>query len=316
MGVLAVYYRPFGSWVAIPTPYDEGGKIRFDTFADLIEFHVRHGTSALLVMGSCGEVTLLTTEERRQIIREVSLLAKGRLPVFFGTACPTTDETAELSRYAEKCGADGVVLTVPPYLNAPQEAVYEHLRAVMESVRIPVATYNNPARVVVNIEPATIARLAEQFDHYVADKEAVPNSSQLIRVLELTRGRLHVLCCDYPGYAIVLTNLAMGGHGTANIAGNIIPEEMAEISRPWACWDDVVRTRRLYFRFLPLLRELYSVTNPVYVKAALRILGFKVGRCRRPLPEIAHEKAVALTRLMDELGILAKYSVCGGGGGK
>lgn len=303
-----MYYKPVGSWVAIPTPYDDAGRVDFDVFSQLIDFHARHKTSALLVTGSAGEVTLLSLGERRQIIRTLAAQAAERLAVFFGTGCATTRDTVELSQYAERCHADGVVLTVPPYLNAPQEAVYRHFETVMDAVRIPVGLYNNPARVVVNVEPATIARLAERFDHFVVDKEAMAENSQLIEVMELCKGRLHILCCDYPAYSIVLTTLAMGGHGTANIGGNLIPEEMATISRPWTRWDEVTASREMYFRYLPLLRLLYTVTNPVMIKAGLRILGFKVGGCRRPLPDILPEKAVELERLMREAGIVDKYA--------
>ena len=114
--------EPVGSWVAIPTPFSEDEAINFEVFERLVAFHAGNGSSALLVMGSCGEATLLTAEERRRVIDIIAPFADGKIPVYFGTTCPSTRESIALTRYAEEMGADGVVLTVPPYVTPPQEA--------------------------------------------------------------------------------------------------------------------------------------------------------------------------------------------------
>lgn len=120
-------YKPTGSCVAIPTPFNESGFIDWKGFEILIDHHVAHGTSSLLVMGSIGEVTLLSEIERREIVRRVSKYAKGKLPVFFGSTFPTTEETIKFSQYAETEGADGLVFNAPPYLLLPQESLAEYL---------------------------------------------------------------------------------------------------------------------------------------------------------------------------------------------
>lgn len=296
--------HPTGSWVALVTPFTERGEVDFAGFERLIDFQVEHGTSGLLIMGSTGEPTLLTPEERREILDRVCAYAKGKIPVFAGTTCGSTRETIELSRYAEQAGADGLLLLVPAYATPPQDGVYLHFRAVAEAVNIPVAIYNNPSRVGVNIDPATIIKLAE-IPNIVADKEAMGNISQLVEVLRGTNGRLHLLCCDYPGYGLILPTMALGGHGTANIAGNIIPREMAEMSRPWQSWDDVRRTRELYFKYVPLLSALYSRPNPIAVKAALRLMGLPGGPVRHPLVDMRQLRQ--LDRLLESLGVKAKY---------
>lgn len=296
--------HPTGSWVALVTPFTERGEVDFAGFERLIDFQVEHGTSGLLIMGSTGEPTLLTPEERREILDRVCAYAKGKIPVFAGTTCGSTRETIELSRYAEQAGADGLLLLVPAYATPPQDGVYLHFRAVAEAVNIPVAIYNNPSRVGVNIDPATIIKLAE-IPNIVADKEAMGNISQLVEVLRGTNGRLHLLCCDYPGYGLILPTMALGGHGTANIAGNIIPREMAEMSRPWQSWDDVRRTRELYFKYVPLLSALYSRPNPIAVKAALRLMGLPGGPVRHPLVDMRQLRQ--LDRLLEGLGVKAKY---------
>ncbi len=299
--------KPSGSWVAIPTPFDLGDNVDYEGFYRIIDFHTKHGTSALLVMGSTGETTLLCPDEKRTIIRRVAAYNKSRIPIFFGTTCPTTRETISLSRYAEECGADGVLFVVPPYLRPPQEAVFAFLRDAMQSVSLPTAIYNNPARVAVNIEPLTIKRLADECPNFVADKEAMGSVQQLAEVISLTQGRIHVLCCDYPAYSIAIPTLGLGGHGTANIGGNIIPEEMAEMSRPWKTFEDVETSRQIFFKYYRLVSLLYRVTNPVAVKAAMTILGMPSGKPRPPLPEMEPSRYEELRQVMDELGVIEKY---------
>jgi len=303
--------RPEGSWVAIATPFTEEGEVDFWGFERLVDFHVENGSDGLLLMGSTGEATLLSMEERRAILDRVLAYAKGRIPVFAGTTCSNTKETIGLTEYAARAGADGVLLVVPPYAQPPQEGVYEHFKAVAEAVDIPVALYNNPSRVGVNIDPETIIRLAE-LPNVVADKEAMGDIDQLAKVVMGAGDKINLLCCDYPGYGLILPTLALGGHGTANIAGNIIPQEMAALSRPWRTWEDMERTRRLYFQFLPLLRALYSASNPIAVKAAMRALGLPAGLPRRPLSDLPATKQESLIRLLEELGVREKYGRAGG----
>ncbi|MDP2858964.1 MAG: 4-hydroxy-tetrahydrodipicolinate synthase [Bacillota bacterium] len=299
--------KPSGSWVAIPTPFDAGDSVDYEGFYRIIEFHVKHGTSALLVTGSTGETTLLSMEEKRSIIRRVANYNRSKIPIFFGTTCATTRETISLSRYAEESGADGVLFVVPPYLRPPQEAVFLFLKSAMQSVSVPTAIYNNPARVAVNIDPATIKRLCDECPNFVADKEAMGSVQQLAEVISLTQGRINVLCCDYPAYSIAIPTLGLGGHGTANIGGNIIPEEMAAMSKPWKTFEDVETARRIFFKYYRLVSLLYRVTNPVAVKAAMAILGMPSGKPRLPLPEMEPGRLEELRQVMDELGVIAKY---------
>jgi 4-hydroxy-tetrahydrodipicolinate synthase len=118
-----------------------------------------------------------------------------------------------------------------------------------------------------------------------------------------------LLCCDYPGYGLILPTLALGGHGTANVTGNIIPEEMATLSRPWQSFEDVLRCRELYYRYLPLLEMMYSITSPVPVKTAVGLLGLPAGQVRRPLPDMSSENLQKLDKLLVKLGAQEKYGV-------
>lgn len=300
-------YKPSGSWVAIPTPFDSEGKIDFGGFKTLLDFHIKYGTKQLFVMGSAGEVTLLTPEERKEIVRQVVKMSKGRIPVFFGASFPTTDDTIKFSRFAESEDADGLVFTVPPYLLPPASAVFEHMKKCMSSVKIPVGIYNNPTRVAVNIDPDMIEALAKEVPNYVVHKEAMPRVEQLVEIHRRLGDRLHVLVCDFPSYSIVLPNLALGGHGNANIGGNVIPEEMALMSRPWDSLDKMEECRRLYFRYFPLLKALYWFSNPIVIKAALKLMGLPSGNLRKPYPDLEGAKLAELKEIMSSLGVLDKY---------
>lgn len=299
---------PTGSWVALITPFTQDDAVDIAGFRRLVDFHVAHGTDGLILCGSTGEPSLLSTGEKQLIFEQVVPYAKGKIPILVGTTCGSTAETVELSRYAQQCDADGLLLIVPPYSQPPQEAIYRHFRTVAEAVDLPVAVYNNPSRVGVNIDADTIIRLAE-IPNIVADKEAMANVGQLAAIMRAVGDRLCLMCCDYPGYGIILPTLALGGHGTANVTGNIIPEEMAAMSRPWRSFEDVERTRQLYFRYLPLLSAMYSVSNPVPVKAAVGLLGLPAGHVRPPLPEMSPERLSKLEALLTELGVLGKYAV-------
>lgn len=299
--------RPVGSWVAIPTPFDSKNEVDFEVFKDIVDFHAAHGTAALLAMGSAGETSMLSMEEKQAIIRELTPYAKNKIPIFFGTTCATTEDTIRLSRFAEGEDADGVLFVVPPYITPPDPAVYEFLKAAISSVGIPTAVYNNPSRVGVNIEPDILVRLSEECENFVADKEAMGDVSQIAEVLSRANKRLHVLCCDYPRYSILMPTLALGGHGAANIGGNLIPEEMAAMAKPWTSFEDVKRSRELYFRYLPLLKLVYAVTNPIMVKAGYRILNMRVGIPRKPLPDATPEDFEQLRKTMEKLGVIAKY---------
>jgi len=300
--------EPRGSWVAIPTPFDADGSIRFDVFEHLIAFHAENASCALLVMGSCGEATLLTSEERRAIIRRITRFARGRIAVFFGTTCASTRDTVSLTRYAEGEGADGVVLTVPPYVTPPADAVAEHFITVAKSVALPVALYNNPSRVGVTLAPETIASINQETPNVTIDKEAVADASQIADVLVASARRVRVYCCDYPKYGLIPPTLALGGSGIAGVTGNMAPAEMAEIAQPFGAGTNVEEWRRKYFAILPLMKAMYWFTNPVVVKAGLNLMGFEVGSVRQPLADLRGAKLEQLKTLIAELGLRERYA--------
>jgi 4-hydroxy-tetrahydrodipicolinate synthase len=300
-------YDVEGSWPALVTPFTDGGEVNLEMLRRLVEFHAENGSTGVLLLGSTAEVTLLSGEEKRRIIDEALDAARGKMPVMCGVTAPTTRETIENARYAKDAGADCGLLVQPAYIKPSQDAIYRYFKDVAGEANFPIVIYNNPPRTGVNIEAETIARMARD-DNVVALKEAGPEPYQALRVMELTRGRFNVLCCDCPFYALVLPILAGGGKGTSNVSGSVVPREIAELSKPWEDYGDVLRSRERYFELLPLMRMLYAETNPVPLKAALGMIGADVGRPRRPLTELSEPNRKALRLTLERLGVLKEGS--------
>jgi len=301
--------RITGSWVAIPTPFQEDGKIDLEKFKPIIDFQNYYGTDGLLVLGSAGESSMLSKEEKKQVIKFVVEYTRNKIPVLVGTTCSNTRDTVEMTTYAQMVGADGALIVVPPYIKPPQDDLYNFLKTIADQVDIPIAVYNNPTRVGVNIKPETALKMINNIENIIALKEAIPDVSQLIKVQIGMDRKIDVLTCDAPPYSIILPNLAIGGSGTTNITGNLIPEEFVQLSRPWQKYEDMINSRELVFKYFPLMEICYSVTNPVVIKAGLNILGLPGGNPRLPLHPLGGEKLERLKRIMNELGIIAKYKV-------
>ncbi len=300
--------KVIGSWVAIPTPFKKDGKIDFDKFKPIIDFQHCYGTNGLLVLGSAGESSMLSNEEKKQVIKFVVEYTRDKIPVLVGTTCSNSHDTVEMTRYAQIVGADGALMVIPPYIKPPQDDIYHFVKTVAEQVSIPIAVYNNPTRVGVNIKPETALKMTH-IKNIIALKEAMPDVSQLIKVQRGMERKIDILTCDAPNYSIILPNLAIGGSGTTSITGNLIPEEFAQLSRPWQAYEEMVYSRETVFKYFPLMEICYAVTNPVVIKAGLDLLGLPGGKPRLPLQPLAGKKLEKLKNIMEELGVIKKYKI-------
>jgi len=300
-------YNVEGSWPALVTPFDDNDEVNYDVLRQLVGFQARNNSSGLLLMGSTGEAILLNADERKKIIDTVLDEARGKIPVMVGVAAMTTKQTIENARYAKEAGADVGLIVQPPYIKPKQSSLYKYFKDVADAVDIPLAIYNNPERCGVNIEPETIARLAKH-PNIVAIKEAGPNPYGVMRTVELTRGEFNVLCCDCAFYALIPVVMASGGKGTSNVTGSLCPREIAVISKPWTGYDDVLNMREALYKYLPLIRMMYSETNPVPLKYALRLVGADVGKPRKPLMELSEGNQKTMRQTMERLGIMDEDS--------
>ena len=157
--------------------------------------------------------------------------------------------------------------------------------------------------------PETIKKLSDAHPNFVVDKEAMGSVEQLVQVKRLCGDKISIMCCDFPKYSIVIPTLAVGGTGTANIGGNIIPEEAAKYSRPWTSVQIMEECREEYFKWFPLLKALYHLSNPIVIKAALNILGLPGGSLRKPYEDYSGPHFDALKDMMREMGVIEKYSI-------
>ena len=300
-------YNVEGSWPALVTPFNDSGEVNYEMLRCLVGFHAENHSTGVLLMGSTGEAIMLTPDERKKIIDSVIDEANGKIPVMVGVAAMTTKQTIENAKYAKAAGADAGLIVQPPYIKPKQSSLYHYFKDIADAVDLPLVIYNNPERCGVNVEPETIARLA-QHENFVAIKEAGPNPYGVMRTVELTRGKFNVLCCDCAFYALIPVVMSSGGKGTSNVTGSLCPREIAVISKPWDGYDDVLNMREYLYRYLPLIRMMYSETNPVPLKWALNQVCAEVGKPRKPLMELSKGNQKAMRQTMERLGILAEDS--------
>jgi 4-hydroxy-tetrahydrodipicolinate synthase len=289
-----------GSFVALITPFTDDGAVDVEGFRKLIEFQSANGTGALLIMGSTGEVSLLSKNERRQVISETVAFRKTGIPLFYGCTGNNTQETMNMVNFAAKAGADGAVITVPSYICAPVDAAVCYFLEIADASPIPIGIYNNPARVGTDLPAEAIVQLAEH-PNIIIDKEAMARPDQIAQILAAGKD-LSLMCCDSPNLGLVPAVMSLGGHGTANMTGNIAPREMAVISKPWKTIEDAVQFRESYLKLLPLIRFNYSRVNPVPVKSLANALGLPAGNLRKPYVNLngdALRRGVEIVRNLD-----------------
>jgi 4-hydroxy-tetrahydrodipicolinate synthase len=289
--------RITGSFVALITPFNRDGSIDWAGFETLLRFQEDNGTSAVLIMGSTGEVSMLSAEERCAIISRTAKHKSGRMKLFYGCTGNNTATTIEFLQYAEAEGADGAILAAPAYICASEADLEAHFLKVADAVAMPLGIYNNPPRVKSDLGHETLLRLF-RHPNYVIHKESTARVGQVAQMLA-ARPDTSIMCCDSPGLGLVVPTMALGGHGTANMTGNVAPREMAVISTPWNDEGAAGRFRDAYLTNLPLLHFTYSAINPVPVKSLMAALGLPAGPLREPLRALDHpalERGLAIVR--------------------
>lgn len=294
-----------GSFVAIITPFNKDGSVDYAAFKTLLEFQQQNGTSAVLIMGSTGEVSMLSPEERQEIIEKTVGFRPTGLKIFYGCTGTNTQSSINYVRIARDNGADGAILAAPAYICAPEQDIEQYLLDIADSTDLPLGFYNNPPRVKTDLHWDSLIRV---FKHpnFVVHKESTGRVGQVAQVLA-HRPDVSVMCCDSPNLGLVVPTMALGGHGTANMSGNIAPAEMAVISRPWRSEGDDVRFREMYLRLLPILHYAYSAINPVAIKSLMKAVGLPAGSLRSPLRPLEGEALAVGLRALQALGRDKKY---------
>ena len=287
-----------GSIVAIVTPFRKG-KVDEKALGNLIEWHIRQGTNAIVPCGTTGESATLDYEEHHRVIRFTVEAVNKRVPVIAGTGANATDETIMITKEAKKSGADAA-LVVAPYYNKPtQEGLFRHYKAVAEAVKIPLILYNVPGRTAVNILPSTVARLAE-ISNIVAIKEATGDMKQASEIIRLCGNRITVLSGDD---FTTLPLMALGGKGTISVTANVAPRLVSQMC---ALWEKgrFNEARKLHFKLEPLNAAMFIETNPIPVKTALALMGKIREEFRLPLCEMAPANREKLKAVLKDMKLI------------
>jgi 4-hydroxy-tetrahydrodipicolinate synthase len=270
-----------GSIVAIVTPFKKG-KVDEKALGDLIEWHIKEGTNAIVPCGTTGESATLDYKEHDKVIEFTIKKVKGRVPVIAGTGANSTDETIMITKHAKKAGADAALIVAPYYNKPTQEGLYRHYKAVADAVKIPIVLYNVPGRTAVNILPATVARLAE-IKNVVAIKEATGDMKQVSEVIRLCGDKITVLSGDD---FTTLPLMALGGKGVISVSANVAPKLVSQMCALWeqGRFDEA---RKIHYMLEPLNASMFIETNPIPVKTALAMMGRIQEEFRLPLCEMS-----------------------------
>jgi 4-hydroxy-tetrahydrodipicolinate synthase len=287
-----------GSMVAIVTPF-RNGKVDEKALGDLIEFQIKNGTDVIVPCGTTGESATLSHEEHHRVVEFTVKTVNRRVPVVAGAGSNSTAETLELTTYAKKAGADGVLLITPYYNKPTQEGLFLHFRKVTESVDIPIILYNVPGRTSVNMLPSTVARL-RTFKNIVGIKEATGDMKQVSELIRLCGADFDVISGDdFTTFPL----LCLGGVGAISVTANIAPADAA------AMFDAFFAGKReealkYHFKLEPLHGPMFIETNPIPVKTSLALMGKIAEEFRLPLCPMADANKDKLKKALKEYGLL------------
>jgi 4-hydroxy-tetrahydrodipicolinate synthase len=293
-----------GCGTALVTPFRRDQSLDEETLRRLVRRQIEAGINFLVPCGTTGENPTLARREHLRVVEIALEEAKGaQVPVLAGAGGYSTSEVIELAKEVEAAGADGI-LSVTPYYNKPtQEGLYQHYRAIAGAVRIPVVVYSVQSRTGVNVEPATLKRLAE-IENIVGVKEASGNIAQVASILAQVPESFTVLSGDD---AVTLPLIALGGRGLISVVSNEIPAEMAEFVD--ACRrGDLAAARVLLRKFLPLMEINFVESNPIPVKAAMGLMGLLEPVWRLPLTPPKAESRAKIEKVLSSLGLISVHA--------
>jgi 4-hydroxy-tetrahydrodipicolinate synthase len=290
-----------GAGTALVTPFRSDGALDEPALDGLVQRQIARGIDFLVPCGTTGESPTLTHEEHLRVVEMTVNLAKGKVPVLAGAGGYNTNEVVVRARELAEMGVDGI-LSVTPYYNKPtQEGLYQHFRLIAETVPLPIILYSVQGRTGVNIEPATVKRLAE-IENIVGIKEASGNISQMAAILNVVPDDFIVLSGDD---AITLPLMALGGCGVISVVSNEIPAEMAQLTR-LALSGDFAGAREMHRRYHPLMEVNFVESNPIPVKAALAEMGLLEPVWRLPLVPPKAENRARIRAVLESLGLVQR----------
>lgn len=288
-----------GCATAIATPMNADGSINYEEFGKLIDYQIENGIDGLVICGTTGESATMTDEEHREVIRFGIERVNHRVPVIAGAGSNDTAYAVELSKEAEKMGADALLQVTPYYNKTSQRGLVKHFTTIADNVNIPIVLYNVPSRTGVNIGVDAYIEMSKH-PNITAVKEASGNMSTVMAISAYTDLDIYsgnddeALCC-----------LALGGKGLISVTSNVAPREKHDEMKLYleGKHEEALEIQK---KILPLDKAMFMDVNPIPVKEALNIMGFKAGECRLPLCSMTDEMKAKLKSVMENLGLVNK----------
>ena len=287
-----------GCGTALVTPFTKDG-VDFVTLKKLIDFQIQQGADALIILGTTGESSTMTLEEKKQVAKFAIDNVHKQIPVIVGAGGNNTKAVIEFSKYAESIDADGLLLVTPYYNKTTQNGLIMHYTEIAKNTSLPIILYNVPSRTGLNIEPKTCLKLSK-IPNIVAIKEASGNISQIAKIANLCGDNLHI----YSGNDDqIVPILSLGGKGVISVLSNVAPQQAHDICAAWFS-GDTAKSLELQLKALPLCHALFADVNPIPVKWAMNRLGWNAGPLRLPLVEPSAAVQQSLENEMKAYGVL------------
>jgi 4-hydroxy-tetrahydrodipicolinate synthase len=293
-----------GSMVALVTPMQKDGSIDKQSLHDLIEWHITSGTAAVVVAGSTGESSTLTSDEKYDIIASVVEQVAKRIPVIAGTGTASTQQTIELTRDAKKAGADAALIVTPYVIRPSQNGLYEHYKAIAEAVTLPIILYNVPTRTASDLLPETIQKLSK-IQTIIGVKEATGKLDRAIQIAQLCGKEFPIYSGDDPTALDLILN---GAKGVISVTANVAPRKMHEFCEA-ALGSNKTLAEKLNAELMPLHKKLFLETNPVPAKWALHEMGLIPPGIRLPLLPLDSQYHAELRAALFETGVLHEKTI-------
>ena len=288
-----------GSIVALVTPMFEDGSVDWKSLEKLVEWHVEQGTNAIVAVGTTGEPSTLSMSEHTQVIKEIIRVVNKRIPVIAGTGANSTHEAIELTQEAQTLGADAALLVTPYYNKPTQEGLYQHFKAIAETVDLPIIVYNVPGRTGVDMLNETVLRLAD-IPNIIAVKDATGNTERGKELIDALNGRMAVFSGDD---ATAAELIRLGAQGNISVTANVVPKLMSELCAAALQGNQEV-AEQINNKIANLNNILFCESNPIPVIWALHEMG-KIGSgIRLPLTPLAEQYRTPLRDALKDVGII------------
>ena len=288
-----------GSIVALVTPMFEDGSVDWKSLEKLVEWHVEQGTNAIVAVGTTGEPSTLSMSEHTQVIKEIIRVVNKRIPVIAGTGANSTHEAIELTQEAQTLGADAALLVTPYYNKPTQEGLYQHFKAIAETVDLPIIVYNVPGRTGVDMLNETVLRLAD-IPNIIAVKDATGNTERGKELIDALNGRMAVFSGDD---ATAAELIRLGAQGNISVTANVVPKLMSELCAAALQGNQEV-AEQINNKIANLNNILFCESNPIPVKWALHEMGSIGTGIRLPLTALAQQYREPLRTDLKAAGII------------